>query len=144
MAIVGFNFTQIKAERGKESAKGKIDIKNNVAITNVEESKLSLGGSAQKTARFTFDFSALYEPKVGSIKFTGEVLYLAETAKIDELVKNWQKNKKVPNEIMPAILNTVLNRCNIQALILSQQVNLPPPIPMPKVQAAPQKEAAKK
>jgi hypothetical protein len=34
---------------------------------------------------------------------------------------------------MSAILNTVLTKCNIEALILSQEVNLPSPIPLPKV-----------
>jgi hypothetical protein len=48
----------------------------------------------------------------------------------------WKKDKKLPKEIMPVILNTVLNKCNIQALILSEQINLPPPIPMPKLQSA--------
>ena len=41
---------------------------------------------------------------------------------------------------MAGLLNTILTKCNVQALILSQEVNLPPPIPMPKVQIAQQTE----
>ena len=67
------------------------------------------------------------------MRFNGEVLYLAEAAKADELIKNWKKDKKLPQDVMPNIINTVLNRSNIQALILSQQIGLPSPIPMPKV-----------
>jgi len=29
-----------------------------------------------------------------------------------------------------------MSKCNIQALILSEQINLPPPIPLPKLQAS--------
>ena len=145
MAIVGFNFTKITAEKGDSPIKGKIDIKNNVSITDVEEAKLALGSSAHKTARFTFDFSAIYEPKIGSIKFNGDVLYMSDAAKVDELVKSWKKNKKVPQEVMAGVINTVLNKCNVQALIISQQINLPSPIPLPKVQTnQPKAETAKK
>ena len=134
MTIVGFNFTKINAERKEAVIKGKIDIKNNVAITSVQESDLSIGSSSQKVAKFTFDFNAAYEPKIGSIKFTGDILYLADAAKINELLKSWQKDKKIDKELMAGLINTILNKCNIQALIMSQQVNLPPPIPLPKVQ----------
>jgi len=135
MAIVGFNFTKMSAERKHVQEKGKIEIKNNVSIIDVQESKVSLGSPAQKVAEITFDFSALYEPKMGSIKFSGEVLYLGETKTIDTFVENWTKTKKLPAEAMAAVMNNILNKCNIQALILSQQVNLPPPIKLPRVEA---------
>jgi len=31
------------------------------------------------------------------------------------------------------VINSILGRCNIQALIMSKELNMPPPIPMPKV-----------
>jgi len=49
-------------------------------------------------------------------------------------LKAGRKNKQVPKDIMGDILNTILMRCNVEALVLSRDVNLPPPIPMPKVQ----------
>jgi hypothetical protein len=134
MTIVGFNFTKIEAER-KEGIKGKINVNNNVAIKEVEEKKISLANDKQKVLSFTFEFTAKYDPNIGSIKFVGNVLFMEETKKAKELLDGWKKDKKLPKEIMPIILNTVLNKCNIQALILSEQINLPPPIPMPKLQA---------
>jgi len=133
MAIVGFNFTKINVEKTK-ALTGKINISNNVSITNVEESKLGVGDK-QKGLQFGFEFVSNYEPKMGSIKLEGDVVLLLETAKAEEIMGSWKKDKKIPKEIMTSVLNTALNRCNIQALILSQQVNLPSPIPMPKVEA---------
>ena len=49
-------------------------------------------------------------------------------------LKNWKKNKAVPKDTMNEILNVILMRCNVEALILSRDVNLPPPIPLPKIQ----------
>jgi len=135
MTIVGFNFTKIEAEK-KEMIKGKININNNVHINNVEEKDLSLGNQKQKVLTFNFEFTAKYDPNIGSIKFTGDVLFMDDVKQIKEILDGWKKGKKLPKEIMPRILNTVLNKCNIQALILSELINLPPPIPLPKLQAA--------
>jgi len=131
--IVGFGFTKLSAER-KEAVKGKIDINNNVTIKNIEESDLSLGKNDQNVVRFIFEFSSKYEPSIGTILFEGELLYLEDSKKIKEILSSWKKDKKIPKELMASLLNTILTKCNVQALILSQEVNLPPPIPMPKVQ----------
>ena len=133
MTIVGFNFTKINVEKTK-TASGSVNIQNNVSIKNVEESSLSLGQAKQKGLKFTFEFVSKYEPNIGSITLIGDVLYLEEAKKVEEMFKEWKKDKKLPKEVMTAILNTALTKCNIEALILSQQINLPPPIPLPKVQ----------
>lgn len=138
--IVGFGFTKLSAEK-REGAKGKIDINNNVSIKNVEEADLSLGKEKQNVIKFVFEFTSKYEPAVGTILFEGELLFLEEPKKAKEILNSWKKDKKLPKELMAGLLNTILTKCNVQALILSQEVNLPPPIPMPKVQvaAAPEK-----
>ena len=134
MAIVGFNFTKIEAEK-LEAAKGKINVSNNVAINAVEEKNLALGNDKQKVIAFTFEFTSNYEPKIGQIKLTGETLLMEESKKVKDLLEGWKKEKKLPKEIMTGIINTILGKCNIQSLILSEQVNLPPPLPLPRVQA---------
>ena len=133
--IVGFSFTKLSAEKN-EAAKGKIDINNNVTIKNVEEADLSLGKEKQNVVRFIFEFTSKYEPNVGAILFEGELLYLEDQKKIKEILSSWKQDKKVPKELMAGLLNTILTKCNVQALILSQEVNLPSRIPLPKVQMA--------
>ncbi|MAE42900.1 hypothetical protein CMO93_03950 [Candidatus Woesearchaeota archaeon] len=134
MTIVSFNFTKIEAEK-KDPAKGKININNNVTIENVEEKDLSLGNQKQKVLNFTFEFTSKYDPDAGNIKLIGSVLYMEDAKKVKEILDGWKKDKKLPKDIMTRILNVVLNKSNVQALILSEQVGLPPPIPLPKVQA---------
>ena len=132
MAVIGFNFNKINVEK-KDIGKGKVNISNNVAIKNIEQKGISLGKSKQEALRFTFEFTSKYEPSLGSILLSGDVLFLTDSQKSKEILDGWKKDKKVPKDIMAGILNTVLAKCNIQALILSQEVNLPPPIPLPKV-----------
>jgi len=138
MTIVGFNFTKIEAEK-KDILKGKININNNISIKQVDEKDLSLGNQKQKVLSFTFEFISKYEPDLGSIKLTGNVLFMDDSKKVKGILEGWKKEKKLPKEVMPNILNTIMSKSNIQALILSDQINLPPPIPLPKVQS-PQKE----
>jgi len=131
--IVGFNFTKILVEK-KASIKGKVDIKNNVTVTNAESADLSIGTTKEKAVKFSFEFTSDYSPSIGQILLNGELLFMSEPAKRDEILKNWKKNKQMPKDIVGDILNTILMRCNVEALLLSRDVNLPPPIPMPKVQ----------
>ncbi len=133
--IVGFGFTKLLAEK-HESAKGKIDINNNVSVKEAKEDSFSIGKDKQSIIKFIFEFTSKYEPSIGTILFEGEVLYLDEPKKVKEILSAWKKDKKIPGEIMANLLNTILSKCNVQALILSQEINLPPPIPMPKVQMA--------
>ena len=133
MTIIGFNFTKIDAEK-KELVKGKININNNVSIKEVEEKDLSLGNQKQKVLNFTFEFISKYDPDIGSIRLICEVLFMDDSKNVKEILDGWKKDKRLPKETMTNILNTILSKCNVEALILSERINLPPPIPLPKVQ----------
>ena len=135
--IIGFGFTKLHAEKG-DVAKGNIDINNNVSIKDVVEDNFSLGKDKQNVLKFTFEFTSRYEPKVGNVTLEGELLYVEDPKKAKEILNNWKKEKKLDKDIMANLLNTILVKCNVQALILSQQINLPPPIPLPKVQVSAQ------
>jgi hypothetical protein len=132
MTVVGFNFTKINVER-KQVPRGKIGIKNNINIKDITETDLSLGKSKETGLIFKFEFKSVYEPDVADITFTGEILYLTEAKKIKEVLDRWKKEKKVDGAVLGEVLNSALTKCNIQALILSQELNLPSPIPMPKI-----------
>lgn len=138
MTIVGFNFNKISVEK-KEAAKGKITINNNISIKNVEKRDLSLGAAKQEGVKFIFEFVSKYEPKFAEISLEGDVLYLAGSEQVKKILDGWKKNKKVEKDVMAQVMNTALTKCNIQALILSKEVNLPPPIPLPSVEVTTKK-----
>jgi len=140
MTIVGFSFTKIEVEK-KKLAGGRINISNNVTIKDIVDTNLSLGTEKQKAIKFIFEFLSKYEPEIGKIGFVGEVLFLDDAAKIKKIVDEWKKDKKIEKNLMGAILNSVLTKCNVQALILSQEVNLPSPIPLPKVKMEEQEKS---
>ena len=131
MAVVGFSFTKMLAER-KKPIKGKITINNTVTLVEVEETELPLE-SKSKGLKLTFGFSTKYEPDAGNIELSGEVIYLDEEKKVKDALKQWKSNKTLPNAITEEILNNVLAKCHIQAVIVSRDISLPPPVAIPKI-----------
>jgi hypothetical protein len=131
MTVIGFSFTKMLVEK-HSPVKGKISINNNVGITAVDETKIDIN-TDKKSIKLTFEFTSSYDPNVAKILLQGEVIYLMPKAKAEETVKNWKKNKKLDKEVMSQVLNNVLAKCNVEALILSKDMNLPPPMPLPKV-----------
>jgi hypothetical protein len=132
MTIVGFNFSKILVEKNKSSV-GKIDIANNVSITEVKEAKLNLGKSKKIGLEFQFLFTSKYKPEIGKIELRGKVIYMDNEETVKKVLKSWEKDKKVPRELLSNLYNTILRKCNIEAIILSRDIQLPPPIPLPKV-----------
>ncbi|MFC1801587.1 hypothetical protein ACFLZB_03930 [Nanoarchaeota archaeon] len=132
MPIVGINIAKINVEK-KESRKGKISINNNISIKSIDEKDLALGKSKQKGLKFNFVYTCDYTPGLGKIDLEGHVMFLGEESKLSGVKKQWDKDKKISPELMGPVLNAALNKCNIAALKLSDEVGLPSPVPMPRV-----------
>jgi hypothetical protein len=116
----------------KNLMKGKINIANNVAIKDVGEVKISMGPN--KTAlKFNFQFTTKYQPDIGEILIEGDIIYLTSEEEAKAIIAQWKKEKKIQKDVMNPVLNNVLNKCNIQALLLSREMNLPAPIPLPRI-----------
>ncbi|MBD3203559.1 hypothetical protein GF327_04645 [Candidatus Woesearchaeota archaeon] len=132
MTIVGFNFTKMLIEK-KKTATGKIDIANNVSIKEVKEAKLNLGNSKKPGLEFQFLFTSNYKEDIGKIELYGKVIYMDKEDNIKKILETWKKEKKVQKELLGSLYNSILSKCNVQAIILSRDIQLPPPIPLPKI-----------
>lgn len=129
MPIIGLNFDKIGAKKDNKIT-GKLQIKNNIRISSVNQEKLSVS-SSDDLLKISFEFKVTYEPKIGGLQINGHVLYMDEPKKIDEIMSFWKKKKGLPKELSPQIINAILAKCNIKSLMLSQDVNLPPNINLP-------------
>ncbi|MEK6968295.1 MAG: hypothetical protein AABX51_06705 [Nanoarchaeota archaeon] len=137
MGIIGFNFTKMTGER-INAPSGKIQINNNASIKDVSEAEFNFGKAKQPGIRFTFQFTSQYTPNIATIDFTGELLFSAEPKKCKEMISAWKKKEKLPQVVMTEVLNTIMTKCNIEALLLSRELNLPPPIQLPRINEAQQ------
>lgn len=129
MPIIGFNFTKIQAERGP--ATGNYTVKSDLKLTSVEKQDLHLGKS-DDVLKFAFDYISNYHD-AGSILLSGYLLYLDDPARVEEVLHEWKQKRQLPKDLLGVILNNILFRANIQAVQISQQINLPPPFKLPRV-----------
>ncbi len=134
MTLIGFNFNKMLTEK-KNKAVGKINVKNNVIITKIQEAKLNMGTSKQAGVEFTFQFTVDYEPDIAMIEIVGSVVYMGTVDKVKEILDQWTKEKKMPPDVVEEVYNFVLHKCNVQALILARDMQLPAHIQLPKVSA---------
>jgi hypothetical protein len=130
MAIVGFSFTKVFAEK-KNAVRGRVNINNNVVILGVEDANLTMA-QGKKGVRIRFLTEAKYEPNVGHITFEGEVILLEDAKAAEDIILHWSKDRSLPTALVPVVLNHVLDHSNVEALILARDMNLPAPIPLPK------------
>ena len=132
MSVVGIQFNKIILDK-KNPARGKVNVNNNVAVKDVKKTELTFGTSKQNALQFDFEFKVHYDPGIADFTFNGYVTFFEKQSVIDDVLASWKKDKKIPKEIMTPVLNSILAKCNLEALIFSKEINLPPPIPMPRV-----------
>ena len=142
MAIVGFNFTKINAEKTGDIS-GKISINNNIMITDAKEVDVSLGDSDNTGLLLKFKYICQYEPKVGKLTLEGDVVALEKSDMVKKCVDSWKKDKKIDAGLSAQVLSHVLSKSTIQSIVLTRDLGLPAPIPMPKIQDKPKPDANK-
>ena len=131
MAILNFGFTKIHVEKNKKPTK-QVNVKSGLNIKDVKESSV-VKGSKQRAFSIQFAFEAVYQPSVGKIDLEGELLYLADEKLASEIEQTWSEKKTLPKELALTVFNKILHHCNVEALILSKEINLPAPIQLPKI-----------
>jgi len=141
MNIINIGFTGINASR-QNAPRGNISVSNNVKIDSVEETKMGIGESRQ-AYKVLFSFKTQYMPNFASIELKGEVLILDSAEEVSKAMDLWNKSKKLDVNAARAIVNAVMNRCSLEVILLSREIGLPSPIPLPslKVQGAEGKAA---
>src|SRR3989344_7095642 len=131
MPIIGFNFDKIATERMASNLE-KVEVNHKIRIKDLIQEALPIK-KAEETLKFNFEYKVWYEPKVGNIFLEGHFFYVDDQKKIKEILTNWKKDKKIAQPLMQQLMNNIIIKCGIKALSLSQDVNLPPHIPLPTV-----------
>jgi len=119
-----FEMAAIEAKRftqAREKAKN-VRVDQNSSVTEV--TKLS-EDSAAVGFRFIVNYSNL-----GFIKMEGQIIVEEE---VDPLIKEWSSSGSMPVDAANIVHNVVVSSCLPTALIVSREVKLPPPFPMPRV-----------
>lgn len=134
MTVAGINFDKILVEKFKK-IEAPLKINSGLSLSDVSKEKDDEKGMAR--LRFDFDFGLDYSPKQAVIQIKGHVLIKEKEKEVDTILATWKKTKKVSPALAEQVLNVILVKANIKALLLSQEFGLPPHIKMPTLAANP-------
>lgn len=107
-----------------------ININSTPKIAGIEKKDVNMIGM-DDVISFAFSFETKYEPDIGKIEFTGEVLYQSIDAK--NILNKWKKEKKINDDLAVEVLNAVFRKCLSKGIDIAMELRLPPPISFPMV-----------
>lgn len=138
--IIGFGFSKISVERKKVPA-GEMKVNNNVQIKTLDKAEIAGPKKENTGLKAAFEFKTVYEPAIGEIVIEGELVLLEPAKVAEEALKQWKKDKSITKELIREVMDTILSKATVESVVLSREIGLPPPIPVPKVSdATPQKQ----
>ena len=125
MKIKNIQLKSIEARRyiKRNERPKQVRIDHNSTVTLISE-------ATDSEASIDYQYTASYGP-VGVIKIEGSLVYENNDAK--KIQTEWNKTRKMPNEIASHIHTAVMHACVPQAVGLAKDLGLPPPIPLPQV-----------
>ncbi len=143
MPIVGFNFDKLLVDK-KKTLKAPIKVDTGMKILDVKKEEIVVAGKKDSILKFDYEFKVEYNKNQAEVVIGGNLVLAEDPKIIDDVYNQWKKEKKFDPKITQAVMNNVLMRCNIKALLLTQEVGLPPHIRLPLVQPSAPKQATKK
>ncbi|QQG39538.1 MAG: hypothetical protein HYS81_04120 [Candidatus Aenigmatarchaeota archaeon] len=136
MPVVGIGIRKIEASRNELSERG-MGVGQSPHVKDMKKTKIdALGAEGLEISyEYVFDYKGADRKKlIANITFSGEAVYLPEKGDdLEELLAKWKKEKRVPSKIFVPVVNTIIRRCVSRALVLAEDLNLPPPINIPIV-----------
>jgi len=135
--MIQVNFKTIEGRKLINEVFGQqIRINNNMTITSLH------GEDENLTASFVFTCN--YEPNFGFIRLEGEITFDETKENVQLTVKEWKESKgrHISDKVVEKVHNLILSNCFIEAAVISKELKLPPPFPIPYIQQ--KKEEVKK
>ncbi|MCK5625534.1 hypothetical protein KAI11_01630 [Candidatus Bathyarchaeota archaeon] len=124
MLKVNVAITNISAERFWDIQKPipPIQIGTNINVISIEREK-------QNTLKVPFVLSINYNPSISQINLKGSAYVVGEPKEIEKILKDHEQKKPPP----PLIVQSIVNFAFIESVLISRTLNVPPPIPLPKI-----------
>jgi len=129
MPIIGMGFSSMEAKKENVSVQQEVRVNSTPQITGVRE--VDVPNLAKKALSLDFEFNTRYDPAFAQITLKGSIMYMAEKNK--PVVDGWEKDRKLPEKMSLEVLNYLFRRCLLKSSLLAEDLQLPPPMPMPRI-----------
>jgi len=130
MKIIDLIFSKISSEAMKTKRELKELPKVKADLKTKELEKVDIEGQKErKLLNLSFTFNVDYAPSLANVIIEGNLIIGASKDEAEEAVKEWKKSKTIDFKI----LNFLLNKCNVRALQLEDDLKLPYHISLPRI-----------
>lgn len=129
--IVGFSIRKMEAEREENAGQGNVQVSYAPELTGVSEREVA--AFEDKIAAIDFSFTITFKrekEEFAHVSLEGEVLWKGN---VEELLDSWQDKEALPRDMYESFMNNLYRRCLTRAVSTAETLNLPSPIPMPRV-----------
>jgi hypothetical protein len=124
MKVTSFEASSIEAKRFTQSSEKaqNVRVDQNSAITEITK-------ETADSARIGFRLTINYANR-GYMKIEGTVMV---SDGVDPVLEEWSKSGSLPVQEANIVHNVIVSNCLPVALLVSRDVKLPPPFPLPRV-----------
>ena len=126
MPIIGIGLKTMEGKR-YEDITGAVKVNSSMNITNIKEQELP--ALNRKGLSIEFEHSTKYigekNKNLAEINIEGNVIMVDEEQ--EKILKDWKKDKKLPDDIKMQVIRVVSDKCSKKAIMLSDDLQLPPP-----------------
>lgn len=132
MKFIGYSVEKILAEN-KKLIKENLEVSTDISIKNVFEDEIELF-KEETPLKISFEFKVEYKPGFADIMIKGAILILFEKKLAKEILKEWAKNKKVPEDIRIDLFNFIISKTTLRAIQIEEELGVPYHLPLPRLE----------
>ncbi len=90
---------------------------------------ISISRSSDKLLEVPFVFAINYTPAIAQINFRGKAYVAGDQQELVKIHTSYKEKKAPP----PVVIQSISNIVFLESVLISRTLNIPPPIPLPKV-----------
>ncbi|MCD6495977.1 MAG: hypothetical protein J7K54_01775 [Candidatus Aenigmarchaeota archaeon] len=129
MPVIGLSFNRMEAKKESAAPKQEVKVNSSPVITGVKEVEVT--NLTKKALAIEFEFITRYDPGFATISIAGSLMYVADKNKA--VLDEFEKNKRLPEKVSLEVLNYLFRHCLLKASLMAEDLQLPPPMPMPRI-----------
>jgi hypothetical protein len=99
---------------------------------------VGINKKSEELLEVPFVFTINYNPGVAQISLKGKSHVKGSKDELEQILKEHKEKKPPP----PIVLQSISNVVFLESVLICRSLNIPPPIPLPKISAAPKKKRA--
>jgi hypothetical protein len=143
MTVIGIGLSKMEAKK-LEDITGAVRVNSGMNVTDVKE--ISLPAFKTKGLSIEFEYRTKYvgdknNKNMAEINIDGNVIIVGEDQ--EKILKEWKKDKSLADDIRFEVIRVVSDKCSKKAILLSDDLQIPPP-PLMLPQAFKQEKEEKK